>query len=240
MIRINKYLSMCGVTSRRGAETMILEKRISVNDEIIEKLSTMVDEKTDVVKVDGEVVEPVEHKVYVLLNKPTNVMTTLNDPFKRKTILNFIDDVPVRVYPVGRLDFDTEGLLLLTNDGDLAYRLTHPKYEVRKIYSAQVEGSFTDADSKKIADGIKLEDGATGRAKVDIVKSDKNSSRIRLTLTEGRKREVKQLCAACDHPVMRLRRVEFAGLSLRGLQYGKWRYLKPDEVDRLKKLVALK
>ena len=240
MIRINKYLSMCGVTSRRGAEALILEKRVTVNDELVEKLSTMVEEKSDVVKVDGDIVEPVEHLVYVLLNKPTNVMTTLNDPYKRKTILNFISDVPVRVYPVGRLDYDTEGLLLLTNDGDLAYRLSHPKYEVPKIYSAAVEGAFTEADCKKIAAGIKLEDGAMGHAKVEIVKSDKNSSRIRLTLTEGRKREVKQLCAACEHPVTRLRRVEFAGLSLHGLQYGKWRYLKPDEVDRLKKMVALK
>lgn len=240
MIRINKYLSMCGVTSRRGAEALILEKRVSVNDEIVEQLSTMIDGKKDVVKVDGVLVEPVEHKIYVLLNKPTNVMTTLNDPFKRKTILNFLSDVPIRVYPVGRLDYDTEGLLLMTNDGDLAYRLTHPKYEVPKIYSADVEGQFTEADCKKIDTGIKLEDGAIGRAKVDIIKSDKSTSRIRLTLTEGRKREVKQLCAACEHPVLRLRRVEFAGLSLRGVQYGKWRYLKPDEIDRLKKMVDLK
>ncbi|PWB72254.1 pseudouridine synthase, partial [candidate division GN15 bacterium] len=129
MIRINKYLSLCGVTSRRGAEALIAEGRVTVNESKLTKTGVIVDETTDIVKVDGVIVAPVEVSVYVLLNKPASVMTTLHDPFKRKTILHFLRKLPHRVYPVGRLDFDTEGVLLLTNDGDLAFRLAHPRYQ---------------------------------------------------------------------------------------------------------------
>jgi len=239
LIRINKYLSLCGVTSRRGAESIIAQRRVTVNDVTVEKLGVIIDEKKDVVKVDGVVVSPVEHKVYVVLNKPPMVMTTLHDPFRRKTILNYLKDLPVRVYPIGRLDYDTEGVLLLTNDGDLAYRLAHPKYQVKKIYEAKVMGHFTKEDGLKIEKGIKLSDGAIGKGKVDILGYGRVVTRILITLTEGRKREIKQLCKSVGHQVKHLRRVEFAGIDTRGLKIGKWRYLNSYELEELRALVGL-
>ncbi|MBN1211663.1 MAG: rRNA pseudouridine synthase [candidate division Zixibacteria bacterium] len=240
MIRINKYLSLCGVTSRRGADNLIAEGRVTLNDSTIEEQGVIIDETKDVVRVDGVEVEPVKEKVYVLLNKPGNAMTTLHDPFKRRTIMHYLKKLPHRVYPVGRLDFDTQGALLLTNDGDLAYRLAHPRYGVKKIYEALVAGHFKPDDVKKIKAGIKLDDGATGRAEVIILGFVKNMTRIRLTLTEGRKREVKQLCEKVNHPVTGLRRIEFAGISLKDLKPGRWRYLTDKEKERLKNLVDLK
>jgi 23S rRNA pseudouridine2605 synthase len=240
LVRINKFLSLCGVTSRRGAEALIEEGLVTVNDLTVEKVGTIIDESRDIVKVEGVEVQPVKEKVYVLLNKPPNVMTTLSDPFKRKTVINFLKKLPHRVYPVGRLDYDTEGVLLLTNDGDLAFRLAHPKYEVAKIYEALVEGEFSREDCDKIAAGIKLEDGAIGKARVDILAFLRNVTRIRLTLFEGRKREVKQLCKAVGHPVERLRRVEFAGITARNLKPGDWRYLFPNEISRLMNMVDLR
>ncbi|HDL02063.1 MAG TPA: rRNA pseudouridine synthase, partial [candidate division Zixibacteria bacterium] len=145
IVRINKYLSLCGVTSRRGADNLISEKRVTINDITVEQLGQSVDMENDIVKVDGTIVEVVEQKVYVLFNKPQNVMTTLHDPFRRKTVLDFLKDLPVRVYPVGRLDYDTEGVLLLTNDEDMAYQLTHPKFQIEKIYDVKVAGHFTTA-----------------------------------------------------------------------------------------------
>lgn len=239
MIRINKYLSLCGVTSRRGAETLIAEGRVAINESRLEKTGAIVDENTDIVKVDGVIVSPVDVKVYVLLNKPASVMTTLQDPFKRKTILNFLKKLPHRVYPVGRLDFDTEGVLLLTNDGDLAFRLAHPRYQIPKVYEALVKGQFNRENAEKMLRGIKLEDGATGRARADILGFVKSMTRVRITLTEGRKREVKQLCKAVGHPVEKLRRVEFAGITARNLNSGDWRYLTSSEISRLKSLTGM-
>lgn len=239
MIRINKYLSMCGVTSRRGAEALIEKRQVSVNGVIVEKIGTIIDEDKDVVKVEGIEVKPVTQQVYVVLNKPPMVMTTLSDPFKRKTVTHLLKKLPHRVYPIGRLDFDTEGVLLLTNDGELAYRLAHPRYQVAKIYEAVVEGEFTRENSLQMQRGIRLEDGAIGKARADILGYVKTMTRIRLTLTEGRKREVKQLCKAVGHPVSRLRRVEFAGITARNLKTGEWRFLYPREISRLKEEVGL-
>ncbi len=240
MIRINKYLSMCGVTSRRGAEALIAEGLVVVNDHTVEKVGTVIDESTDVVKVDGVEVKPVDELVYVVLNKPPMVMTTLSDPFKRKTVVNFLKKLHQRVYPVGRLDYDTEGVLLLTNDGELAYRLAHPSFEIAKVYEAMVEGSFTRIAADMIQKGIRLEDGSLGRARVDILGYVKNTTRLRLTLHEGRKREVKQLCKAVGHKVIRLRRVEFAGITARGLKTGEWRLLSATEISRLNAITKTK
>ena len=239
MIRLSKYLSLCGVTSRRGAEALVSEKRVTLNDTTVEKIGTIVDEASDVVKVDGTVVVPVAEKVYIVMNKPHRVMTTLYDPFKRKTVLHYLKNLPHRVYPVGRLDYDTEGVLLLCNDGDLAFRLTHPKYQVEKIYEAIVIGHFKRSEGMRIKRGIRLEDGAIGRALVDVLGYTRKSTRLRLTLTEGRKREVKQLCKIVGYPVRQLRRVEFGRITARGLQPGAWRHLTKAEISRLKSLVEL-
>jgi 23S rRNA pseudouridine2605 synthase len=239
LIRLSKYLSLCGVTSRRGAEVLVAEGRVTINDLTVEKIGVIVDETADVVKVDGADVTPVTQKVYIVLNKPQRVMTTLYDPFRRRTVRHFLKKLRHRVYPVGRLDYDTDGVLILCNDGDLAYRLSHPKYRVPKVYYAKVSGNFTRADVIRIQRGIQLEDGAIGQAQVDILGYGKGITRLRLTLTEGRKREIKQLCKAVGHPVKHLRRIEFAGVTSAGLKPGAWRYLTPGEVNRLKIVVRL-
>jgi 23S rRNA pseudouridine2605 synthase len=218
---------------------LVSEKRVTLNNTTVEKIGTIVDEASDVVKVDGTVVVPVEENLYIVMNKPRQVMTTLHDPFKRKTVRHYLKNLPHRVYPVGRLDYDTEGVLLLCNDGDLAFRLTHPKYQVEKIYKAIVIGHFKRAEGMKIKRGVRLEDGAIGRAQVDVLGYTRKSTRLRLTLTEGRKREVKQLCKAVGYPVRQLRRVEFGHITARGLQPGAWRHLTKAEISRLKSLVDL-
>jgi 23S rRNA pseudouridine2605 synthase len=239
MIRLNKYLSLCGVSSRRGAETLIAEGKVSINGHLITAVGTMVNDPTDVVKVNGRPVSPIEEKIYLVLNKPRNVMTTLFDPFRRRTIMHFLRKVTHPVYPVGRLDFDTEGVLLMTNDGDLAYRLAHPKYQVKKVYEAKVSGRFSQDACNKVGKGIRLKDGAIGHGHVDVIEFVGDMSVIRLTLTEGRKHEVKQLCQGAGYPVRSLRRIDFAGISARGIHSGHWRFLSTQEIDGLKAMVDL-
>jgi pseudouridine synthase len=239
LIRINKYLSLCGITSRRGADALISEGKVTINDHTLEERGAVVDTERDVVKVDGAEARPVDEKVYVLLNKPAMTMTTIHDPFKRRTVVDCLKGLRQRVYPVGRLDYDAEGVLLLTNDGDLAYRLAHPRYQVPKIYEALVVGRFTQESVDRIKRGIKLEDGATGHARVSILSYSADQTRLRLILTEGRKREVKQLCKLVGHPVKWLRRVEFAGIQLKQLKPGQFRQLTRSEIDRLHQLVGL-
>jgi 23S rRNA pseudouridine2605 synthase len=230
---------MCGVTSRRGAESLIAESRVTVNDQTVTQLGVVIDPTADIVKVDGAPVGLVGKKVYVVLNKTKMTMTTLHDPFKRRTILHYLKRLEHRVYPVGRLDYDAEGLLILTNDGDLAYRLAHPKYQVPKIYEAQVKGEFTNEAAALVRKGIKLDDGAIGHAEVSILGFVSGMTRIRLVLKEGRKHEVKQLCKNVGHPVKQLRRVEYAGLSLKNLRPGQWRHLTSREIDQLRAMVGL-
>lgn len=228
------------MTSRRGAEALIKDGRVTVNNEIPEKVGTIIDVTSDVVKVNGVEVSPVDEKIYIILNKPKKTLTSLHDPFRRRTVTKFLHGLKQRVYPVGRLDFDTEGVLLLTNDGELAYRLAHPKYGVKKVYEALVSGEFKRDSSLIISRGVKLEDGKTGKAVVDILGYTRNNmSRLRLTLTEGRKREVKQLCKAVGHPIKALRRVEFADITARNLKPGNWRKLTNGEVSHLKEMVGL-
>jgi 23S rRNA pseudouridine2605 synthase len=240
LIRINKYLSLCGVTSRRGAEQLISEKRVTVNDVTIDRLGTVIDEKNDIVRVDGTIADLARKKFYILLNKPKMVLTTLHDPFKRKTVQYYVKTLAARVYPVGRLDYDTEGALILTNDGELAYRLAHPKYEVKKVYRALVVGAFTADHATEVANGIKLDDGHIGRAEVEILDNMVRRSVLRLTLTEGHKREIKQLMKAVGHPVIDLRRVEIAGLRVDDLKPGRWRHLNHIEIRTLKDMVGIK
>jgi pseudouridine synthase len=203
------------------------------------EIGAVIEETSDIVRVDGSVVTPVTSRLYVLLNKPRNVMTTMHDPFKRRTVVHLLKNVPERVFPVGRLDYSTEGILLLTNDGDLAYRLSHPRYQVPKVYQATVEGCFMPEKGELIAAGIKLDDGVTGHARIDHIQQGPKTSVVRMTLFEGRKREVRQLCKSVGHPVKRLTRIKFAGLTEEGLKKGDWRYLTQAELDRLKRLVGL-
>ncbi len=230
---------MCGVASRRKADELIEQGRVAVNDQTVESLGIVIDEDKDEVKVDNKIVTPGDRKTYIILNKPKDVITSLEDPFRRKTVAHYVRRLGIRVYPVGRLDYDTDGVLIMTNDGELAYRLAHPKYEVKKVYSAIVQGAVVSDDLDKIENGIELPDGHIAKAEAEIANSSYKTSRVIITMTEGRKREVKHIMEALEHPVLNLRRISFGGIGLNQLKPGSWRHLRPEEVRHLKELVGL-
>jgi pseudouridine synthase len=225
-MRLNAYLARAGVASRRGAEELIRAGRVRVNGETA-GLATFV-EPVDRVELDGRRLV-LEALAYVLLHKPAGVVTTADDPHGRPTVVGLVD-VPQRVVPVGRLDADTTGALLLTNDGPLSHRLMHPRYEVDKVYEAEVEGEPDDAALRRLAEGVELDDGTTAPARVRRL----GPTRLELTLHEGRKHQVKRMCEAVGHPVHRLHRSSYAGLTLAGLEPGAWRQLTREEVDALR------
>ncbi|MBI1319863.1 MAG: pseudouridine synthase [Candidatus Hydrogenedens sp.] len=235
-MRLQKYLSECGIASRRASERLITDGRVTVNGQPA-VIGMNIDPETDKVLLDGAPVAT-DTKVYVLLNKPSGTVTTANDTHGRKTVLDCLDGVTARVFPVGRLDMDVEGVLLLTNDGELAHRLMHPTHEIDKVYVALVAGSFGEEAVKKLERGVMLEDGMTAPAKVRVLSVNERTSRIQLTIHEGRKREVKRMCAAVGHPVKKLKRIAFANLLRGDLRPGEWRYLNRPEVQMLQKLAA--
>ena len=225
-MRLNAYLARAGVASRRGADELIKAGRVTVNGEP-GQLNTFV-QSHDRVDVDGRRVE-LQRLAYVLLHKPAGVVTTARDPQGRRTVVDLVPREP-RVVPVGRLDADTTGALLLTNDGPLAHTLAHPRYGLEKTYLATVEGEPTDATLRALADGIELDDGRTAPARVRRLAPHE----IELTIHEGRNRQVRRMLELVGHPVTRLHRSAYAGLTLEGLEPGGWRELEPSEVDRLR------
>jgi 23S rRNA pseudouridine2605 synthase len=227
-MRLNAYLARAGVASRRKADELIKAGRVRVNGGP-GQLNTFVGAH-DRVEVDGKTVTK-QRLAYVLLHKPAGVVTTASDPQGRPTVVELVEHES-RVVPVGRLDADTTGALLLTNDGELAHRLAHPRYGVEKTYLAEVEGQPDDAALRELAEGIELEDGRTASARVRRVAP----SRIELVLHEGRKRQVRRMLEAVGHPVVHLHRSDYAGLELGGLEPGRWRELEPSEVERLRLL----
>ncbi len=227
------------MASRREADRWIVEGRVSVNGRVVDELGVKVDEDLDVVRVDGRAVKKDRRLLYILLNKPAGYLVTLKDPFQRPTVRDLIPTSFGRVFPVGRLDFQSEGALLLTNDGELAYRLTHPRFGVRKKYLATVRGLPDERALRRLEKGVMIEGKWTAPAKAVLLTAGPKSSRLRIELSEGRKREVREMCRLVGHPVLELRRVEFAGLGLKSLKKGAWRPLEPEEVCRLKKRVDL-
>jgi pseudouridine synthase len=230
-MRLNQFLARAGVASRRGADELIRAGRVRVNGEVGE-LATAISGR-DVVELDGRRVVAQE-LAYVLLHKPEGVVTTARDPQGRPTVVSLVPPSP-RVVPVGRLDADTTGLLLLTNDGQLAHRLAHPRYRVEKTYVADVEGRPSAAIVRSLAQGVELEDGRTAPARVRLL----GPSRLELVLHEGRNRQVRRMCETAGHPVRRLHRSGYAGLDLRGLEQGQWRAVTRAEVAELRRLVGL-
>ena len=226
-MRLNAYLARAGIASRRGAEDLIRAGRVRVNGEPA-GLATFVDDARDVVEVDGRPIRP-EPLSYVLLNKPAGVVTTARDPHGRPTVVGLVAHER-RIVPVGRLDADTTGALLLTNDGPLAHRLMHPRYEVEKVYEAEVEGKPSDEALARLAAGVDLEDGRTAPGRARRLAP----SRLELALHEGPKHQVKRMCEAVGHPVLRLHRRAYAGLTVDGLEPGEWRELEESEVGRLR------
>ena len=224
-MRLNAYLARAGVASRRKADELIKAGRVTVNGEP-GRLNTFVG-GSDRVEVDGKLVAA-QRLRYVLLHKPPGTVTTARDPQGRRTVVDLVR-LPERVVPVGRLDADTTGALLLTNDGPLAHRLAHPRYGVEKVYDVEVEGEPDDAALRALAEGVELEDGLTAPARARRL----GPSRIELTLHEGRKHQVKRMCETVGHPVRRLHRSRYAGLGVEGLEPGRWRELEPSELAAL-------
>jgi 23S rRNA pseudouridine2605 synthase len=225
-VRLNAYLARAGVASRRSADELIKAGRVTVNGET-GQLNTFV-ETRDRVEVDGERVR-LQPLAYVLLHKPAGTVTTARDPRGRRTVVDLVDH-SARVVPVGRLDADTTGALLLTNDGDLAHQLAHPRYEVEKVYEAEVEGEPSEEALQRLRHGLELDDGRTAPAEARRL----GPTTVELSIHEGRKHQVKRMLAAVGHPVRRLHRSRYAGLTLEGLEPGAWRELEPSEVEQLR------
>ena len=237
-MRINKYIALCGVASRRKAEELILAGKVKVNDNIVKELSYQVDEENDVVKVDDKIIKEENKLVYILLNKPEGYITTVKDQFDRESVLDLVTDIKERVYPIGRLDYETSGLLLLTNDGDLTYKLTHPKHEVDKTYVARVKGKLTPDEIKMFKSGLKIEDYVTAPAKLKVIRYDEktNVSLLEIKIHEGKNRQVRKMSKAINHPVLRLKRTAMGKIRIGECEIGKYRYLTEDEVKYLKSI----
>ena len=235
-MRLQKYLAMCGVASRRHAEQMIADGLVQVNGQTITEMGVQVEEG-DVVCVRGERVTPEEQKRYILYHKPMGEVTTVSDDRGRETVMDHFRDFPVRLFPIGRLDYDSEGLLLLTNDGDLAARLTHPSHEVDKTYLARITAHLTPEELRQLRAGVVLDDGfRTSPARVRVIREETFASAVLVTIHEGHNRQVRRMMETVGHKVLLLRRVKFGPIDLRGVERGCWRDLTADDVSALKEL----
>jgi 23S rRNA pseudouridine2605 synthase len=234
--RLQKILSQAGVASRRASEQLMLEGRVTVNGAAIRELGTKADPSRDDIRVDGRRIKVVERHRYVLLNKPRGYMTTRSDPERRPTVIDLLRGVTEYVYPVGRLDFDSEGLLLLTNDGELAARLTHPSHGVARVYEARVLGVPDDRDVQRLSRGVVIDGRRTAPAEVKVLPHgrDAREATLSIVIREGRNRQVRKMCEGIGHPVTELRRVAIGPIRDTRLKVGSWRDLTEDEVRRLR------
>jgi 23S rRNA pseudouridine2605 synthase len=237
LVRLQKLISQAGVASRRAAEKLIAEGRVTVNGETVREMGTKADPARDDIRVDGRRITSAERLRYILLNKPAGYVTTRSDPQRRRTVIDLLHGVNEYVYPVGRLDYDTQGLLLLTNDGELTARLTHPRHEVERTYEAHVAGVPDDEALDRLRSGLPLDGHRTLPAAVVLLNKARRDRDgvLLITIREGRNRQVRRMLEAVGHPVQALRRVRFGPLGVRGLKPGEWRELSPDEVEKLKK-----
>lgn len=234
-MRLQKYLASCGVASRRTAEKLIADGRVSVDGQVITEMGVQVEVGQDI-RVDGKPVTPEPEKRYIMYHKPAGEVTTASDPEGRATVLDKFRDFPVRLYPIGRLDYDSEGLLLLTNDGDLTERMLHPSHEVEKVYLARVSNEFTPAEARRLENGVMVDGRKTARAKVKILGFKNLYTDILVTIHEGRNRQVRKMVAEVGHEVVMLRRIRFGPLKLGELPRGMWRELTSEELSELNKL----
>ncbi|MFC9776017.1 pseudouridine synthase [Paenibacillus chitinolyticus] len=235
MERLQKVLAEAGIASRRKSEELILAGRVSVNEEVVTQLGVKVNPAEDLIMVDGRAIKQ-QTKVYVMLNKPKGVITSAADPKGRKVVTDYLPGIKERVYPVGRLDYDTEGLLILTNDGEFANLMMHPRHHVAKTYHATVKGVVHGSVLDRLRAGIELEDGMTAPAEVEYVdvRPEQNESVISITIYEGRNRQVRRMFDAVSFPVVKLRRVQYGPLLLAGLPRAKYRVLRNDEINSLR------
>ena len=236
MERLQKILSQAGIASRRASEQLMRDGRVTVNGETVRELGTKADASHDDIRVDGRRVKIVERRRYLLLNKPRGYVTTRSDPQRRPTVIDLLGGVTEYVYPVGRLDFESEGLLLLTNDGDLAARLTHPRHGVARVYDVRVLGELDRHDVDRLAKGVTIDGRRTGPADVKPM----GPSHFQITIREGRNRQVRKMCDAIGHPAASLRRIAIGPISDARLKLGHWRELTAAEVERLRRASLLK
>ncbi len=235
-MRLQKYMALAGVASRRKSEKIILQGKVKVNGKVIKQLGTKIDPNKDIVMVNDKKIEIEEQNIYIILNKPVGYVTTVKDQFNRKTVLDLIKNVKERIYPVGRLDYDTSGLLLLTNDGDITYKLTHPSYEIDKTYVATVEGTPTKKEMKRFEEGLIIDGYKTSKAKIKIIRKNLNNSILKITIHEGKNRQIRKMCQSINHPVICLKRISMGEIKLGSLETGKWRFLSKKEIQYLKNI----
>lgn len=237
--RLQKYLASCGVASRRMSEEIIKSGRVAVNGQIVTEMGVKIKIGTDKVTVDGKDITPEEEHVYLMLNKPEGYVTTAHDPQGRPTVLDLVAEVPQRVFPIGRLDVDTEGLIFLTNDGELAYRLTHPKFAVTKVYHALVTGKPSEDKLDRMRNGLKLEDGMTKPCTVKVIRRYNHKTMLEITISEGRNRQVRRMCQAIGNPIIELERVKIENIELSQVKRGQYRKLTLEELAPLMYKVQL-
>ncbi|MEF2640843.1 MAG: pseudouridine synthase [Clostridia bacterium] len=235
-LRLQKFLANAGVCSRRKAEEYILDGKVKVNGKVVNELGRKVNPDKDEIIFESKIIRLQNNMVYILLNKPIGYVTTVKEQFNRPTVIDLLNGVKEKVLPVGRLDMYTSGALILTNDGDFIYQVTHPKYEIEKTYQATVKGIVTKEDIKKLENGVEIDDYISGKAKVKILKIDKenNISRLKITIHEGKNREVRKMCSAIGKNVIALHRSKIENIDLKDLKIGQWRYLASNEVLKLK------
>lgn len=232
-MRLQKYMAQCGIASRRGSEEIIKQGRVSVNGDIVDFMGFEVDEDNDIVSVDGIVIKPEAKKYYILLNKPKGYVTTVSDEFDRPTVMELVRDVHARIYPVGRLDYDTSGLLIMTNDGDFANVLTHPRHAVNKSYIALLNSMPDNEALNMLREGVELDGRLTAPAKVEVLKPTKRNAEIKVTIHEGRNRQVRRMFEKVGAEVISLKRISVGSITLGNLPEGKWRHLNEAERNRL-------
>jgi 23S rRNA pseudouridine2605 synthase len=236
---MNRILSLAGVTSRRKADDLIRAGRVTLEGHVVEELGTRAVWGEHSIKVDGKEISKPSTRIYLMLNKPFAYISALSDPSGRPLVTDLIKDIEERVYPVGRLDFDSLGLLLLTNDGEWAYRLTHPRYHVPRTYKVAVEGSISADTLNTLSNGVQLEDGFSGPPKIALLRQKEGKSVIRMTITVGKSRLVRRMLEAVGHKVIQLTRIGFGSLELGDLKIGEYRRLETHEVERMKKMVGM-
>lgn len=234
MMRLQKYIAQSGYTSRRKAEVLISEGKVKVNGITVTALGTQVNESQDTIEVDGKVLIIEEEQVYILLNKPTGIVSTVSDQFDRPTVLSCIQGIKERIYPVGRLDYNTSGLLILTNDGEFTNRLTHPRYHVPKTYRVEADGTLNLNELEALRKGITIEDYTTQAAIVTVINENRRGSVVEITIYEGKNRQIRKMFDAINHPVLKLRRIKIGNIDDQNLKVGEWRYLTKEELNYLK------